>query len=103
MAEMVDIYILPTTDKNESKLIPVDTNTGSHVFERGKHYTVRRNVVEILARCKKTNYTQKDFVNPEGIQDSIQVPTSALAYPFTITRDDNPKGAHWIRFTLAQN
>lgn len=103
MAEMLDIYILPSTDKNESKLFPVDTNTGSIVFERGKSYTVRRNVVEILARCKRTGFEQKDFVNKDGIQDSMQIPSSALAFPFQITRDDNPKGAHWLRFTLAQN
>ena len=103
MAEMLEIYILPTTDKNESKRFPVSTNTGSVVFERGKHYTVSRNIVEILARCKRTNFAQKDFVNPEGILDSMQIPTSGLAFPFQVERDDNPKGANWLRFTLAQN
>lgn len=101
-AEYVDIYIPPTTDKNESIRFPVETNTGSIVFERGKTYTVRRNVVEILARCKKTSYTQKDFVNPDGIMDSMQIPTSGLAFNFQVTRDDNPKGKDWLRWTLAQ-
>ncbi len=103
MAELLEIYIIPSTNPQDSKLFPVATNTGSHVFERGKTYTVRRNVVEILARCKRTGYSQKDFVNPDGVMDSMQIPTTALAFPFQVTRDDNPKGAHWLRFTLAQN
>jgi hypothetical protein len=24
-----------------------------------------------------------------------------LRYPFSVTRDDNPKGADWLRFTLS--
>lgn len=101
-AEFLEIYIPPTTDKNEPTRFPVETNTGSIVFERGKTYTVRRNVVEILARCKKTSYTQRDFVNAEGIQDSMQVPTTGLAFNFQVTRDDNPRGKEWLRWTLAQ-
>ena len=102
MAEMLEVYILPSTDKNDGNRFPVDTNNFSIVFERGKRYTVPRVAVEILARAKKTTYTQRDFVNPEGVQDSMQVPTSGLAFNFQVTRDDNPKGAHWLRYTLAQ-
>jgi len=101
-AEKLDIYFPESTDPNDSERFPVETNTGSWVFKRGQSYTVPRNVVEILARCKTTRYKQKDFVNNEGIKDSMQIPTSGLAFNFQVTRDDNPKGKDWLRWTLAQ-
>lgn len=96
--EMVEIYIHTTTNPQDAKLFPVR----DMVFERGKTYTVKRWMVEILARCKKTGFTQKEGVGADGEKVMRQIPSTSLAFPFNVTRDDNPKGADWLRWTLAQ-
>ena len=61
-----------------------------------------RNLIEILARCKKTVYTQREGINAIGERTMRQIPESAPAFPFSVTRDDNPRGREWLLWTLAQ-
>lgn len=100
--EPVEIYIHTTTNKQDAQRFPVQTNNADVVFERGKTYTVKRAVVNILAHAKKTTYTQKEGIAPDGSKVMRQVPETALEFPFNVTRDDNPLGKKWLEFTLAQ-
>jgi hypothetical protein len=102
MEEMVEIYIQPTSDKQAAPIFDVGCNGQREFFRRGETKAVKRKFVNILAGSKITTFTQQRRQNKEGIFEDVQIPTTSLAYPFSVTRDDNPLGAHWLRSVLAQ-
>ena len=90
-----------TSDQNAEQVFELFNNGRREVFTRGETKTVARKFVEILATRKPTTYTQKKKRDEDGIMHEVQVPTTALRYPFSVLHDPNPKGADWLRYTLA--
>lgn len=101
MEEPVTVHIHTTTDKTAEPIFEVFNGGQREVFRRGETKTVARKFVEILATRKPVSYEQVRKQDANGIYHDIQVPTTALKYPFSVTNDPNPRGADWLRFTLA--
>jgi len=99
--EPVTIMVHTTSDQNAEQVFELFNNGRREVFTRGETKTVARKFVEILATRKPTTYTQKKKRDEDGIMHEVQVPTTALRYPFSVLHDPNPKGADWLRYTLA--
>jgi len=97
MAEPVTVRINTTSDPNADQIFEININGNLELFRRGETKTVKRYFVDRLCRLKTTRYTQREVVNHEGIRDYVNEPHTALLYEFNVVRDDNPRGADWLR------
>ena len=96
MEEKIEVMVHETTDPNAENPVQVAVNGINQFFMRGQPQTVRRKYVEVLARAKRGNITTPE-VTQGGERTATIRKTQALAYPFSIIRDDNPKGPAWLK------
>ena len=101
MEEEVTVHIHTTSDKEAAQIFPVGNGGQQVIFKRGETKTVKRKFVDVLARAKATTFTQKRVMDSEGIWQDVQVPHSALMFPFSIVEDRHPRGADWLKYALA--
>lgn len=101
MHELVVVEVHDSTDENANPLPVFSVNGQSQIFPRGVKVGVKRKFVEALARCKETKHT---FVRPDPANPDYQERRSktALAYPFAVHQDDNPKGRAWLNAIVAE-
>jgi hypothetical protein len=103
MEEPVTVHIHTTTDKTAEQIFEIFNNGDREVFRRGETKTVKRKFVNELATRKLTTFTQERRRNPEtNIMEDVQIPQTAIRYPFSVVEDPHPRGADWLRATLAQ-
>lgn len=82
---------------------PAIWNDGRRVeFERGVECQVKRKFVEVLARMKKTVYTQQKYENANGDKGYRNIPQTALVHPFSVLHDPSPRGRDWLKAILAE-
>lgn len=102
MEEELVVMVHETTDPTDDPL-PQVTNDGiNQFFIRGKEQTVKRKFVEILARAKKTAYTQELSKDAAGNEFYRNIPRTVPRYPFTVLSDPNPEGAAWLKAIRAE-
>lgn len=99
MEEYVDVRVEESTDLNAEPVVAVFNNGQSQYFVRGKTQRVKRKFVEVLARAKQTTVNTIEDRNEGAVR--LKRHTS-LRYPFSMTRDDNPKGYAWLRNILSE-
>lgn len=101
MEEPVEIHLHETTDENAEQVFEININGRPEFFRRGETKTVKRYYVDRMLRMKETKYRQKeDFIN--GERTMIQIPVTAMKYPFSITRDLNKLGDSWRKAVAAE-
>ena len=101
MNEIVTVLLQDTTDDNAPPHISVSVNGTTMPLMRGVPTLVKRKYVEVLARCKESKYSQK-AMNPME-PDRIEMKSrTALAYPFEVMEDKNPKGRAWLNAVIAE-
>lgn len=102
MEQELEVIVHDTTNEQDIP-IPCFQNDGiTQYFIRGQAQTVKRKFVEVLARCKKTSYTQEMYVDASGADAYRQVPHTVLMYPFAVNRDPDPRGAAWLKQILSE-
>ena len=99
--EMV-IVVHDSVDVNDDPIPYVINGGRRQAFIRGQEQSVRRKYVEILARMKRTRYTQEKYKDSQGIDSIRNIPHTALVYPFTVVSDPNPNGRAWLKAILAE-
>jgi len=105
LAFMEEYLIVEVADTTDEMCVPIPSvfNDGkSQFFIRGEEQKVKRKFVEVLSRCKKTTFTQRKEINFNGDQVYINVPHTALTYPFRILEDPSgispgSKGHEWLK------
>jgi len=108
MEEEVEIIVAPTTDKNAERHVFVSVNgqgagpKGIPWLTRGVPYRVKRKFVEVLAKAKRVAVSTDEVLDSRGDRTIAVTKTSALAYPFSVIKDTNPRGVDWLRDILAQ-
>lgn len=100
MEEPVTIEIHTTADPTAEQVFTVANGGKREFFRRGEVKTVARKFVNILASSKITTFSQKRVRDDEGIMQDVQVPRTALRYPFSVIEDKHPRGKDWLRATL---
>jgi len=100
MNEILEVEVAPSTDENQPNHIVLDVNNLKQPVLRGQPTRMRRMFVEVLARCKETKYTQ--VTNPFEPDRQEMRPRTAIAYPFTVTSDPNPRGGAWLKAVMAE-
>jgi hypothetical protein len=102
MREPVTVHIHTTSDKEAEPVFEIFNNGQREIFKRGETKTVERRFVNELATKKITTFSQEFKPDVYGVPIQVQVPKTALRYPFSVIRDDHPRGPDWLRFALAQ-
>ena len=103
MEEPIEVMVMESTAENPEPVVEVFHNGVPQRFIRGQVQTVKRKFVEVLARAKRTRFSQQvyaDRLTGEAVQKMI--PQTALQYPFSVMNDPNPRGAPWLRKILAE-
>lgn len=101
MNEVVVVEIAESTDENQPNHVVLSVNGVTQPIFRGVPTPVRRKYVEVLARCKESKYSQ--HTNNPNEPDRIELrQRTALAYPFNVVEDKNPKGRAWLQAVLTE-
>jgi len=98
----VEVTIHTTSDKTADQIFEIFNNNQREVFRRGETKTVKRKFVNELATRKLTTFTQERQRGPDGVMFDVQVPSTALRYPFSVLSDPHPRGGDWLRSVLNQ-
>lgn len=102
MEDVLTVRVHETTNEIDVP-IPVVYNDGrSQYFIRGSEQEVKRKFIEILARCKKTAFTQELYEDGDGNKGYRYIPHTANVYPFSVLRDPDPRGSDWLRNILSE-
>lgn len=97
MEEPVTVMVHQDTNPLADPLPTVWNGGVRQSFPRGKNHTVKRKFVEVLARLKKTSYTQRKEKGENDVETYINIPHTALLYPFNVVEDKNPRGRAWLQ------
>lgn len=100
MNEPVMVTVLSGGKDNEAPYVQVAVNGIIQMFRRDVPIVVKRKYVERLARAKETGYDQT-VDDRLGERMNLLQTRNSLRYPFQVNRDDNPRGAAWLRGVLA--
>lgn len=100
MNEPVMVTVMSSGKDNEHKFVHVAVNGVTQMFQRDVPIVVKRKYVERLARAKETGYEQT-LDHTKGEAMNMLTANKSLRYPFQVNRDDNPRGAAWLRSVLA--
>lgn len=101
MNEIVTVHVHSSTNENDAPHFILNCNGVNQPVVRGVDVPIRRKYVEILARMKETKYRQVT-PNPASPEAYEMQAKSGLVYPFSVIRDDNPKGRAWLQNVLAE-
>ena len=101
MEEEVTVMLHDSTNPTDEQIPCVWNDGRSQYFIRGKSQRVKRKFIEVLARAKKTTFTQEKDRDADGNEFYRQVPHTALIYPFN-TEGDSPRGQAWLKQILAE-
>lgn len=99
MEELVDVEVHESTDPNASPIEDVYCNGVVQRFVRGQVQTVKRKYVQVLAGARQVAMRTETKVDGEGVVNRLHK-HSALRYPFSVMRDDNPRGRAWLKRAL---
>lgn len=102
MEEKVEVMVHESTDENAENPVQVACNGVNQFFFRGQAQVAKRKFVEILARAKATAISTKEVVHADGVRTTRIDKHSALKYPFSVIRDDNPRGPAWLKSILSE-
>lgn len=100
MNEPVMVTVLSGGKDHEAMYVYTSVQGVPQMFKRDTPMVVKRKYVERLARAKETGYDQT-VDDRMGERMNILHNRHSLRYPFQVNRDDNPRGAAWLRSILA--
>lgn len=95
MAELVEIMVLPSHDKNDTtRLVSVSVNGKSYYMIRGQWQKVPRFVLEVVVRAKRETWQFGYRKAADGSTFETSNAYNVLRYPHHY-RDANPNGQAW--------
>lgn len=97
MEEVVTILVHESSNPEDEQIVEVSNGGRLQCILRGQPQQVRRKYVEVLARARKTDYTQSVGSNYSGEKVMKLNPATALKYPFSVINDPNPNGIAWLQ------
>jgi hypothetical protein len=98
--EILTVLVHDSTNVNDDPVPYVINGGRRQAFIRGREQQVRRKYVEILARMKRTTFTQEKFKDSQGIDGIRNIPHTGLVYPFQVIHDPSPNGRRWLQAIL---
>lgn len=102
MEDILTVQVHDSTDPTDEPFPCVWNGGVSQYFIRGKEQQVKRKFVEVLARAKKTTYSQELFKDGAGNDTYRQIPHTAPRWPFSVLHDPHPRGRDWLKAVLSE-
>lgn len=104
MNEIVKIRISTSTNPNDSPMVnlTVNSHADSIWVRRGVVTPVRRKHVEVLARMRQINYSQKPAQGSDLETGNALYWSAVQVNPFEVIEDKNPAGRAWLDNILAE-
>lgn len=111
LEEPVTIRISPSSEKNPARTVQCWVNgKGAEQLTNGRWMqcgwlpvghivTTRRKYVEVLARAKGETVSTRVVQHGE-FEENFADRTASLKYPFSILKDENPRGIEWLQGIL---
>jgi hypothetical protein len=99
LEEKVDVLVHESTDPNAEPIVPTAVNGVNQFFPRGQVVTCKRKFVEVLARSKVESFKTK-VIHEDGNVYNRMERQRGYRYPFSVVRDDNPKGHAWLKSVM---
>jgi tartrate dehydratase beta subunit/fumarate hydratase class I family protein len=96
LEEKVLIQLHESTNANDQQVVPLYVNGAAVYITRGVPTVVRRKYVEMLCRAKAQDVKVNVVRDANGDVVNRTTKSSALAYPFSVIEDRNPRGAAWL-------
>jgi len=103
MEDVLTIIVHQSTNPTDEPYPEVWNDGVCQRFQRGVPMKVKRKYVEVLARCKRTAFSNEKAKDPQG-NDIYRYPShTALRYPFAVQHDPaGDKGRAWLEGVLAE-
>jgi hypothetical protein len=101
LEEKVEVMVHESADPNAEPIVETWVNGTAQRFVRGQTQVVRRKFVEVLARAKNTGIKTNEAMDYNGDRTTAIVKHTALKYPFSVVRDENPRGAAWLKQVMS--
>lgn len=96
MEEYIDILVAESTNPNDQAVFPIWVNGRSQWILRGEVTRVKRYFANKLGRTRTEDVKVQVARNADGDIVNRTVKTNALAYPFSVVEDRNPRGKAWL-------
>ena len=101
MEEMMEITVLASSNPHDENPVRAGNNGQFVFFPRTVSVKTKRKFVDSL--IVKGHTIATPYVRtPEGDESRAIKMTNSQKYPFTVDRDDNPRGRVWLRQRLAE-
>lgn len=96
LEERVKIVLHESTNPNDQQVVSFAVNGSTIYLTRGVPTVVRRKYLEMILRAKAQDVRVNVVRDANGDVVNRTSKTSALAYPFSVIEDRNPRGAAWL-------
>ena len=100
MREPVIVNVFESAREGELDVCSPEVNGIRYNILRGKPTRVPRYVVEVLARARTTNITQKEW-NPSSPDSLRLINKTGQSYPFEVVQDSQ-RGRDWLKHIYQQ-
>lgn len=100
MSELVVVNIFESAREGDLDVCSPEVNGIRYNILKGKPTRVPRFVVEVLARARTTNITQKEW-NPHSADSLRLINKTGQSYPFEIVQDSQ-RGRDWLKHIYQQ-
>lgn len=94
--EPIEIRLEPRSERNAPRMIDVAVNGERKWIPVGVPVRLRRKFVEGLARAQPYSVATDVGTAMEATPHNHAIRTPYRLHPFTVLRDDNPRGAAWL-------
>ena len=103
MEEELTVMVHDSTNPLDEPFPEVWNDGKCQRFQRGKEQKVKRKYVEVLARAKKTAFSNEKYKDANG-DDAYRYPShTALRYPFAVLHDPSgDRGKAWLQSVLSE-
>lgn len=102
MNEPVEVEIQTTMDNTRAKAFEISVNGAKEVFVVGETKVVKRMFVEGLARAKRSDYENEEYMDDKMRRGYRWPQLNTQRYAFSVTQDNNPRGREWLNGVLRQ-
>ena len=101
LEELVIINIHESSDPTDDNPVPIGNNGRMVYIKRGENTIVKRKYVGQLLRAKPQHVKTQVVRAGDDVQNRV-TKRSAMRYPFSVVRDDNPLGQAWLKKILQE-
>jgi len=103
MNDPLVVLIHEDKDKNAPPMVPCGINGDRRWLPRGIKIRLQRKFIEVLAQSQETHFETVTNPNPNDDNERITKTRTAQSYGFSVIKDPDPRGAHWLRRVMMAN